>query len=260
MLKSLRKNTKVILWITVAAFTVTIFAGWGMHLTAHREDLSNAASVNGRVITRRAYERAMRREYINVLDRKHRIYASEHNQEPEGDDLTKLQEEAREIAQETTLENLISSELLFQEARRQQIEISPQTIVAELKREPVFQTDGKFDTQKYNRIVADKRIDWAGIEDEIRSSLIISRLMARVMDPVKISAKEAEDYWLSRGLEREKYAQNIKSYQDIALYRKQQIVYDQWYEDLKSKAKIKIYLNQKSQDRGRISGDREIGE
>lgn len=246
MLKSMRKNTKLILWITVVAFTVTIFASWGMHLTARREEMSNAAMVDGRTITLREFDRAMRVEYIKVLDRKHRIYESEYKHEPEGDDLAKLQDEAQKIAQQTALENLIRSELLSQEARRQQIEISAQEVIAELKKDPVFQTDGKFDPQKYNQIVANKSIDWARIEDGIRSSLMISKLMARAMDPVKISAKEAEDYWLSHGLDRAQFSQNRENYENIALLIKQQMVYNQWYEDLyqKKKDKIKIYLEE----------------
>ena len=57
MMRQLRQNTKIILWIVVVAFITTIFAVWGMDLKTGSpgSDPSLLGKVNGIPITRAHY-------------------------------------------------------------------------------------------------------------------------------------------------------------------------------------------------------------
>ena len=58
MMGQLRKNTKIILWIVVVTFVLTIFAVWGMDLQTGSggSDPSLLGKVNGTAITRAQYQ------------------------------------------------------------------------------------------------------------------------------------------------------------------------------------------------------------
>lgn len=55
MLKTMRKNTKIVLWIVIAAFLGTIVFAWGMQYTASQQMKNYVAKVNGEKITADEY-------------------------------------------------------------------------------------------------------------------------------------------------------------------------------------------------------------
>ena len=58
MMKGMRENTRVILWIVVVAFVVTIFAVWGLDLETGTQvaDPTIMGKVNGVPIVRAQYQ------------------------------------------------------------------------------------------------------------------------------------------------------------------------------------------------------------
>ena len=57
MMKQMRENTKIILWVVVVAFIITIFAVWGLDLqsTGTHRDKSVVGRVNGVSVTPQMY-------------------------------------------------------------------------------------------------------------------------------------------------------------------------------------------------------------
>ncbi|HKW15856.1 MAG TPA: SurA N-terminal domain-containing protein, partial [Candidatus Krumholzibacteria bacterium] len=57
MMKQMRENTKIVLWVVVVAFLITIFAVWGLDLqsTSSRHEKNLVGKVNGANVTPQMY-------------------------------------------------------------------------------------------------------------------------------------------------------------------------------------------------------------
>ncbi|HID12126.1 MAG TPA: hypothetical protein EYP17_12655 [Candidatus Latescibacteria bacterium] len=66
MLNRMRKNTKMILWITAVAFVGMIVFAWGMDITGRRSrGLSRVVGeINGRAITVQTFQRMLQQTYL----------------------------------------------------------------------------------------------------------------------------------------------------------------------------------------------------
>ena len=51
MLKTMRNNTKIVLWVVIAAFLGTIVFAWGMQYTASQQIRNYVAKINGEQTT-----------------------------------------------------------------------------------------------------------------------------------------------------------------------------------------------------------------
>ena len=70
MLKTMRQNTKVILWIIIIAFVGTIIFAWGMNVTGRRQAGSDTIGVvNGQKISYQQFYRAFQNFYTQTQER-----------------------------------------------------------------------------------------------------------------------------------------------------------------------------------------------
>ncbi|MCZ6767260.1 MAG: SurA N-terminal domain-containing protein [bacterium] len=170
MMKQMRENTKVILWIVVVAFIVTIFAVWGLDLqTGSTASSPNViGKVNGVKITRQQYQ--------NVYQRFVQQYrASTQNQQ-----LTYSQEE---FIRTQAWDNVVYNVLTSQEIRRLGITVSDEEIVFFLRNTPppevrqFFLTpEGQFDVQGYEQALNDPEVDWTALEALARERIPLQKL------------------------------------------------------------------------------------
>ena len=149
VMRSMRANAK---WIML--FVALAFAGWmvfdvGMDVTGQGgATLTDAAArVNGVKIDLQTYYNALR--------------AAQEQRRLQGGSFANTLEEQRAF-EDAVLENLIQQVLLDQVYRRRGIRVSDAEIIAaaqtspppEILQSPNFQTDGRFDPEKYQRFIA----------------------------------------------------------------------------------------------------------
>ncbi len=185
MLQSMRQNTKVILWIVIIAFVGLIFGVWGMDVMSNSNRGARAGvigTVNGREIAAEAYSRAYQEEL--------RIYRGQ-------TDLPVLPSVAKAL-EEKAWERVVKQTIMQDAILEEEIVISDAEIVNAIRTSPpqdlqqseTFQTDGRFDYQKYLSYVNDVNVDWRWLEDYFRSELPSNHLQQRVAAGARVSEGE----------------------------------------------------------------------
>jgi peptidyl-prolyl cis-trans isomerase D len=192
MLKAMRKLTKQILWIVIAAFVGTIIFAWGMEFSGKKGQRKGMiATVNGEDIQTFAfqyyYDQALRRA-----------------EKEQGD----IDEEAAARIRDDVYNSMVNEILFRQEAQKRGIEISDAELYEymrryppeEIRQHPAFQTpEGKFDYQKYLQALGDPRVPWGQVEATIRPNLRLSRLQQAVTSLVRVTDGDVKQYYQDQG-------------------------------------------------------------
>lgn len=188
MLKTMRQNTKLILWILLAAFVGTIIFAWGMNVTGRQgRGQAVVGVVNGQKISYQQFS------YIfqNLYDQ---------TQEQLGQALD--QETSRQLLDETW-NQIVSQILLAEEIEKRKIRVTDLEVVTYIRDNPPafllnnesLQTDGEFDPQKYAAALADPRYDWRPLENQVRAILPVQKLQSMIMAAVRVTDAEVwNDY------------------------------------------------------------------
>ncbi len=181
--EKLRKNTKVILWITIFAFVGFIFLVWGMDVQQRSgRNPSVVGKINGRNIPTAYYRDLLTQTY-------------EQARKEYGDRMT----EAQEISiRQSTWDRVVNETLLQQEMKRRNIGVTDEEIAfsirnsppAEVAQNPAFLTDGRFDPEKYRQILTNPAYDLSGLEALVRSSIPMRKLEELVASSAKVSDNE----------------------------------------------------------------------
>ncbi len=180
MLRTMRKNMKslsVVLWVVVAAFIGTIFLVWGRgRLRGNRDIL---AHVGDRVITYPDFRRA----YAKAYDFYRRMF-KEHFSE----DLIRSLH-----LKEQVLNNLINDRLIEVVAEKEGITVYPREVVEEISKMEAFKTNGRFDPEKYRRVLQLNRLTPAEFEGDVRGSILKEKVLALVKDSAIVPSAEVRD-------------------------------------------------------------------
>jgi parvulin-like peptidyl-prolyl isomerase len=184
MLQAMRQNTKVILWVVVVAFVVTIFAVWGLDLQTGSSvtDPNVVGKVNGVPITRSQYQFAYQ-QYAQ------QIRASSPNQS-----LTYAQEQfVRGQAWDAIVYGIVTAE----EIERLGISVTDQELVNYLRTTPPpeirqYFTDeeGRFDNQAYQAALNNPEADWTSLEQLARERIEKIKLNEYLAAQVHVSERE----------------------------------------------------------------------
>ena len=190
MLKAMRQNTKVILWIILAAFVGTIIFAWGMNVTGIKKDgRAVVGVVNDHRITYQEFYRAFQNLYAQA-------------QEQMGQEMDMDVETFRQLREETW-NQMVSQILLAEEIEKRKIRVTDEELVNFILNNPPpyllnnenLQTDGKFDPQKYAAALADPRYDWRPLENQYRAILPLQKLQSMIMATVRVTDAEVlNDY------------------------------------------------------------------
>jgi peptidyl-prolyl cis-trans isomerase D len=192
MLKAMRKLTKQILWIVIAAFVGTIIFAWGMEFSGKKgQRRGMIATVNGEDIQVYAfqyyYDQALRRA-----------------EKEQGD----IDEETAARIRDEVYNSMVNEILFRQEAQKRGIEISDAELYEymrryppeEIRQHPAFQTpEGEFDYQKYLQALSDPRVPWGQVEAMIRPNLRLSRLQQAVTSLVRVTDDDVRQYYQDQG-------------------------------------------------------------
>ncbi|HTM56936.1 MAG TPA: peptidyl-prolyl cis-trans isomerase [Candidatus Udaeobacter sp.] len=200
MLRFLRgggKRTKAVWW-AVAVITIATFVGGFIFLFGARLDPSQrprSADVAGRVNG----QPVSLVEYQNALADQRDGYKRQFGVDPSDRDEKMLELQA--------WRSLVSQALLGEQARALGLNAHDREIVVALQnsppqqvtRIPAFQTNGKFDPDKYRAALRDpNQSGWAGVEDLVRQQLPLRKLQERLIASIKLTEPELEQAFHDR--------------------------------------------------------------
>ncbi len=187
MLRSMRRNTKIIMLIVAVAFVGLMVFQWGMDISGRSspQATGEVGRVNGKVITYQTWTRAFR----NLTDQARQQKGSA------------LNDRELDFVEDQTWEQLVNDILIDQEIRRQGIRVTDEEIRLAfqtspppwLRSNPLFQTGGEFDFDKYRAFFGGPAADptlLRQIEDYYRDVLPRARLFDRIASGIYVADSE----------------------------------------------------------------------
>ncbi|RKZ05983.1 hypothetical protein DRQ05_05505 [bacterium] len=197
MLRTLRENTKTILWIVIIAFVISIFAIWGMNLKSPQsryKDKGIVGYVDKEPISSQTYSNVINQLYAQLRKEK-------------GEDYNPSKAEDK-ILREQAWEFLVKKILITKEIQKLNIKVSDDELVTFLKTNPhpslkkVFKDkNGNFDYQAYLKALADPNMDWTELENWGRSVLPETKLQLYLAGQIHITEKDILDKFRENNLE-----------------------------------------------------------
>lgn len=188
MLRLLREKTKVILWIVVVAFVVTIFAAWGMNYrsgTSPSDDRTAdiVGRVNGIDISRTEYRNNLNNLYGQMMQQRGEGYT------PSDFELYMLRNQAWELT--------VQEKLVAERIRKMNITVTDRELVSFIRNNPhpslrqVFTDEaGNFNYQEYLNAISDPSRDWTELEHWARAALPRFKLENLLTAKINISERE----------------------------------------------------------------------
>lgn len=163
-----KKYLVVTIWISVIAFVGAGTVGWGsVDLSSKSKYVAEVGKIG---ITKKEFQ-----------DRFNKIYAIQ--SASNGGNLT--QEEAiKNKFDIKALMELIQEKLILNYAYDLGFYASDEEVLKSITKETDFQTDGKFDKNKYFTILKNNRIKTSDFEEEIRENIIINKVFDLLQNPV----------------------------------------------------------------------------
>lgn len=174
MLDVMRKHGQSFALKIFYTIIVLVFVFWGVG-TMRANRMEVAAKVNDEVITKRQYDRA----YTNLIN----MYRNMGQQGAPPDALLRSQA----IAQ------LVSNELLIQEARRLGLEVDEAELRQSIASMPSFQSDGHFNKDAYIEILRQNGLKPADFEELQRRQLLAGKVQELVAQGAYVSDTEVKE-------------------------------------------------------------------
>ncbi len=222
-----KKNARIILWIT-AILIIPGFLIWGVGISGGGRTRYLAATVNREGITQREYY-----QQLNQVEQNYRRFFGD-----------RFDEIARNLnLEKAVLEELIREKLLTQQVRRRHIRVTDSEVIEAIKSDPAFRDEqGKFSQDKFSRIIAQiPPEELSKIEEDTRHRLLQQKLKQDVVAEgnLKVTDQEVKDY-----LEKNKGSKaDEEQVRKMLLWQKEEKYFHDWYEQIRQKAKVTVYMN-----------------
>jgi parvulin-like peptidyl-prolyl isomerase len=191
MLDAMRKNTKIILWITVVSFLALMVLVWGAE---QQVGCGVSQGVIGRV-----NGEPIQLEYFNRVYQANRDnFRQGRGTDPGPGDEAMLLEQ--------TWASVLEQVLLIQEARKRGLSptdaelrhVAQQDPPAIFTSNPNFQTNGQFDHQKYTALLAGNVEFATQLEAYLRDTLPVEKLQSLVYQGAQVSEADIRQAFLDR--------------------------------------------------------------
>ncbi len=204
MLDALRNSAqsfgmKLVLMVIVLAF---VFMGAGSFLSRSPEEI---ATVNGEPVTVEEFQQM----YSDMMDNIRQQFGGSIDDEF----LRRLNLEQQ------ALNSLIDQKLLLQVAEETSLTVPDEALVAAIARMPAFQTDGRFDMEKYNMLLRRNGLSPKQFETMHKESIIARQMHHFVTNAVSVSEAEARAWfeWENTEIKVDYVTFSPDEFQDIAL-------------------------------------------
>jgi parvulin-like peptidyl-prolyl isomerase len=183
MMQRMREGTKVILWVVVIAFVITIFAVWGLDLQSGStgQKQSEVGRVNGVPVSAQTYQ-----QIYSQLAQQFRAQGS-----------GELSAAQQELVREQAWDNIVSNIITGEEIKKLGIGVTDDEVLAFLRKSPPPEVqqyfkrdDGTFDYAAYQAALNNPEADWTAVEELARQRIPVLKLNTYLMAQVHVSAAE----------------------------------------------------------------------
>lgn len=193
MFETLRKMILPIIVIVLVFFVGMIILQWGLGLSGRSqyENTNVAAVINGQEISWQQFNRI----YDNLVQ-------LEYQKDPDAE----ITRPKRIEIQNDAWSQLLHDQLLMQEINKQNLTVSEKEIYEFLKYSPPqdlqrmtdFQTDGKFDYQKYMNTMANPQAAsfWKSVESFITNDILKLKLQEQIIQTAHITDGEVKNQFI----------------------------------------------------------------
>ncbi|MBP7793298.1 MAG: peptidylprolyl isomerase [Candidatus Goldbacteria bacterium] len=184
MMNTLRKNAKVILWIVIAAFVLTIFAVWGMKgvMFEKSENPDVIAKIGNETITYTELGKLWQNKLQDLYDKGIKV----------------TDEKEKELKKEL-LNDLIEHRLKLKYAQQLGIITTDEEIAENIMSIPAFaDKNGNFDKNLYQNILYNQRIQPYEFEQQQREYITLVKLQNQLLSSIKITNDELKTYFQKR--------------------------------------------------------------
>ncbi|MFQ5499362.1 MAG: peptidylprolyl isomerase [Candidatus Zixiibacteriota bacterium] len=197
MFEALRRMILPIILVALFAFVAMIVLQWGLGVSQRQDFVQSntAAVINGEEVPWDAYNR--------IYDNLYRAESKDGQEDITDDKVRQLQSEA--------WKQLLHDRLILQEAARNKIAVTNdelfsylrQTPPSDIQQLPYFQTEGRFDYQKYINAMADPNYAplWAQIEPFVKAEITKLKMQEAILQTVHVTEEEVK-YAYSRPREK----------------------------------------------------------
>lgn len=223
----LRKNMRVIFYITLGGFFAGIFVGFGGYFFGGGSTQGLAAEVNGHKIPMRRYNQLLTRTMDNLRQQK-----------------TEPTDEITRQKKHEVMQDLIQEEVFWQEAKKYGIKVTDSEIAMEIQHYPAFQQDGKFDQRAYfhvlNQVLHSTPQEF---EESRRRQIAYLKLRDLVASSIVISEPELKYAYLKANKnDLKNYEKDREAFSGKIRQEKVMMVFNEWFKQLNQGMKVKIYL------------------
>lgn len=193
MFETLRRMILPIIIIVLFFFVAMIVLEWGLGFSRRRGfvDANVAAVINGEEVSWQSYNR---------------LYNSLYQIESENTEEDLPEAKIREI-QQNAWQQLLHDRLIMQQAAKHDIVVTGEEVYAFLRYNPppelrqltYFQTDGKFDYQKYFDALGDPQAAgfWASVEPFARESVLKQKLQEMIIQGAHVTEVDVKEFYLA---------------------------------------------------------------
>ncbi|HEY6866747.1 MAG TPA: SurA N-terminal domain-containing protein [Candidatus Eisenbacteria bacterium] len=190
------RHTKTIWWVLIVVTVVTFLGGFvflfgaGFDTTGNARRAGAVGVVDGHEITQQDYQAAFSEQSDN--------YRRQFGAEPSDRDLRMVELQAWRA--------LIAQQLVSRVARREGLKAYDEEVKWSLKTSPpnvltsneAFQTNGKFDPNKFEAATRNPSVNWAPFEAIVRDQLPTRKLEQRLLASIKLSEPELHEEFRAR--------------------------------------------------------------
>lgn len=196
LLHELRKSVKPLVWVVAVGFVASLFFTYTR--TSSQEEKKTLVKINGEKITYPDFVQAYRDAYNRYVE------STGEQVPPEMENYLKSQ----------VLSQLVSNELLYQQAKRADIKVGDREVERQV--EEIMKSFGS--RQNFMRYLQYRRINYSDFEEKLRRQMVISKLTSLLRTSVIVTQQEVRDYWVLKNetvdlaylfLNPEKYAADI---------------------------------------------------
>lgn len=191
-LRGANPRTKTIWWVLIIVTVVTFLGGFvvlfglGAGLDTFRgRATGSVAMVDGEAISRADFQNAVAEQRDN--------YRARYGQDPAERDQKSLEVQA--------FRALVLQRILTEKAKALGLNAHDREVVLTLQTSPpralmnnaAFQTNGKFDAEKYQQAMRDPSLNWAPFEEMVRDQMPMRKLQERLMSSIKLAEPELRE-------------------------------------------------------------------
>jgi peptidyl-prolyl cis-trans isomerase D len=192
MMRQMRQNTKIIMLVTALAFVALMVFEWGMDMSGQTAG-GDLGRVGGTTVSIQQFQATYRSLYDQVQRSQDEPISSQQNREIE----------------DAAWEEIVTQILIQKELQRRGIRVSDDEIrqaarfspPPQFQQDPAFQTDGRFDLQKYQEFLSQAAMDpffLLQLEQYYRDVIPRGKLLRQVTSGIYVSDAELWRMWKDR--------------------------------------------------------------